>query len=157
MNLTEWRDSGGAVIMSVDSGGRLVNKIPYSSAVVTSNSANTSGTTELVLASAPAITADGSTQVVVEFDWYNITLGTPTDVFLVKLYDGPTAGSGTQIGQWLLNVNTNGGSGHMKRTVTPSAGSHTYTARLVRSAGTGTAQLFATATAPAEISVRQAV
>lgn len=122
---------------------------------VTANAGPTSATTELVVASAPAFTPDGSTVVEIMFTWYNVTLTVSTDSFLMRLYDGPTAGSGTQIGQWLLNSATNGGSGVLRYVTTPSNASHTYTARLVRNTGTGTATMVASATTPAVISVAQ--
>lgn len=126
-----------------------------SSTTVSASVGPTSATTELVVASAPAVTLDGTTQVEVMFNWYNVTYTVATDSFLMRLYDGPTAGSGTQVAQWLLAIAANGGSGNIRAILTPSAASHTYTARLFRSAGTGTATLVATATTPATISVAQ--
>lgn len=127
----------------------------YVNTTVTANSAATSATTELVVASAPALTPDGTTPIEVMFNWYNVTLTVTTDLFLMKLYDGPTAGSGTQIGQFLLNSAANGGSGMMRYAYVPTAVSHTYTARLVRNIGTGTGTLVASATTPAVITVAQ--
>lgn len=128
----------------------------YAQQTLTTSSSSTSGTTELVVASAPAITFDGTTPAEVTFNWQNVALTVGTDTFRVRLYDGPTAGSGTQIAEWLLAVATTGGSGFIRAIVTPSAGSHTFTARLVRTAGTGTASVFASATIPATILVTQA-
>lgn len=129
------------------------------SSTVTTNQGPTSATTELVLATSPAFTADGSTLVEIVFSWYAIAQTVSTDVFLVKLYDGTTPGSGTQLAQWLnsaAGATTSMGSGFIRAFITPSAGSHTYTARLVRSSGTGTATLTAFSTAPAVISLTQA-
>jgi len=129
---------------------------PWSTVVVrTTNVGPTSGTTELVVATVPAATFDGSTVVELAFSWYNVAPTVSTDLFHVRLYDGLTAGSGTQVGDWLLTSDANGGSGHLRAVLTPSAGSHTYTARLVRGLGTGTATLVATALAPATISVER--
>lgn len=126
------------------------------SALVTSNAGPTSGTTELVVATAPAVTLDGSTPIEIVFSWYNVSLTVGTDAFLMKLYDGPTAGSGTQIAQWLLaNGTTSPGSGAVRVPLTPASGSHTYTGRLVRSSGTGTGTMSASSVAPAAISVAQ--
>lgn len=127
----------------------------FASTLVTANVGPTSATTELVVASAPAFTPDGTTPIEIMFNWYNVALTVTTDVFLMKLYDGPTAGSGTQIGQYLLSSLASGGSGVLRYTYTPTAVSHTYTARLVRNSGTGTATMSASATAPAVISVAQ--
>jgi len=123
---------------------------------ITTSSGSTTGTTELVIATSPAVTLDGTTLVTIQFTWYNIQLTVATDSFLVRLYDGPTAGSGTQLGQWLLIPAANGGSGILRATITPSAAAHTYTARLVCNVGTGTALLFASATTPATITVNHA-
>lgn len=110
----------------------------------------TSGTAELTLSTSATIEFDGNTDVDVEYSFYNITLTVPTDVFLVRLYDGATP-----LAQWLLNVNTNGGSGNLPASLTPAAGMHTFTAKLVRSSGSGTASLYATVPTPAELRVRQ--
>jgi hypothetical protein len=91
----------------------------------------------------------------VMFSWYNVTLTVATDSFKILLYDGPTAGSGTNVAQWLLTIAANGGSGVTRAILTPSAASHTYTARLVRNSGTGTATLIGSAVTPAVISVAQ--
>lgn len=124
---------------------------------VTSGVGPTSGTTQLILATSAEITGNGIDAFEVAFSWYNITKTVSTDVFLVALYDGDTAGSGTQLTQWLLIILANGGSGYLRTLVTPSTGAHTYTARLYRSAGTGTASLAAAATTPAQLSVRAAI
>jgi hypothetical protein len=121
--------------------------------VVTSGSSSTSGTTELVLASSGAVTYDGNTKVRFSFAWYNVVQTVATDFFLIKFYDGPTAGSGTLLAQALLQPALNSGSGTFWIDNTPSAGSHTFTARLVRSSGSGTAALSAASTAPATLSV----
>lgn len=114
---------------------------------VNANVGPTSATTELVVASLAAFTPDGSTNMELEFTWYNVTQTVATDIFLMKLYDGPTAGSGTQLTQALLTPGANTGSGVVRHRFTPTNASHTYTARLVRSSGTGTATLVASATA----------
>lgn len=116
---------------------------------VTSSSASTSGTTELVLASA-TVTGDGSTPVIIAFSWYNINLTDAGDDFRVLLYDGDMPGSGTPLAEWVASGaflgsgSTVVGSGSVRADDTPSAGSHTYTARLVRNSGSGTASLSAT-------------
>lgn len=129
-----------------------------SSVIGTANVGPTVGTTELVLAS-NAVTLDGSTLVEVSYSWYNINKTTAADTFDVYLYDGPTAGSGTPIAHWIFSgsavSSTVLGSGHIRRTLTPTAGAHTYTARLVRTGGAGTATLSASATNVHELTVQQ--
>lgn len=126
--------------------------------VVTSSVGPTSGTTELVIAS-KAVTLDGSTLVEVMFSFYNINKTTGADNFTVTLYDGASAGSGTQIAQWIPNgsssTSTVIGSGNLRTVLTPAAGTRTYTARLARTSGSGTATLSAGATGPAVLSIRQ--
>lgn len=115
----------------------------------------TSGTTELVVCTAPAFTADGTTIVELSFSWYNITQTVATDLFFVRLYDGATAGAGTQLAQHFPPNALNSGGGYTRAVFTPTAGAHTYTARLVRSSGTGTASVIAAADRPMVILLRQ--
>lgn len=111
----------------------------------------TSGTTELTLDTSGSVTFDGTTLAEISFSWYNISQTVATDVFFVRLYDGST-----QLQQWFNDISANGGGGNMRAVLTPSAGAHTYTARLVRSSGTGTASMVAGATTPGQLLVRQA-
>jgi len=99
----------------------------------------TSAATELVVCTAPSVTVDGTTEVEVTFGWYNFIQTVATDLFIMKLYDGPTAGSGTIIGYFLIAPAINAGGGFMRANNTPASGAHTFTARIVRSSGTGTA------------------
>lgn len=129
-----------------------------SSVIGTANVGPTVGTTELVVSS-NALTLDGTTLVEVSYSWYNINKTAAGDTFDVYLYDGPTAGSGTAIAHWIFTgaavSSTVLGSGHIRRTLTPSAGAHTYTARIVRTGGAGTATLSASATNVHELTVQQ--
>lgn len=146
-NLNETRDN----LTFLKSGVALVSS-------VTSSQGPTSGTTELVVATSPAFTADGSTLVAIDFTWYNINESVAGDFFQVKLYEGTTPGAGTQLAQWIHNgapSSTVIGGGLVRAVVTPSAGTHTYTARIVRSSGSGTATLSASSTAPAILMVTQ--
>lgn len=118
---------------------------------VTTNSAAFSA--ETVLATLPAITVDGNTEIEVVFSWYNFSHTVTTDTVQCYLYDGATAGSGTILQVWLQAFAANGGSGAMRWRGIPSAGSHTYTARAARTQGTGTATMVAVATDPAQLTV----
>jgi hypothetical protein len=121
--------------------------------LVTSNSSATSGTTELVLATLGAYTADGSTEIELAFSWYFFGGTVAGEQYIVRLYDGPTAGSGTQLAGCVQITATATSvlipGDTIRHRYTPAAGSHTYTARVVRNTGTGTVTLNASSTAPA--------
>lgn len=123
-----------------------------------STTASAAVSAETVVAS-QAFTADGSTLVAVEFTASAVLKSVATDLFNVILYDGPTAGSGTALAVWASgNVGTTTPGIYVRKILTPSAGAHTYTARIVRSSGTGTGQVYAQTGPPAEpmcISVAQ--
>lgn len=125
---------------------------------ITASVGPTSSTTELVVAS-QAVSLDGSTLVEIAFTWYNINKTIAGDTFDVYLYDGPTAGSGTLLAHWIAPgaavSSTVIGSGSIRSIITPSAGAHTYTARIARTAGSGTATMSASATNVATLSIWQ--
>lgn len=156
-DLLQTKDSGGNTLTKIDSGGRLFNKINTPPVTSTSSSASTSGTTDLVVLTLGSITGDGTAQVEIEFDAYNAVGTVATDTFFVSIWDGATAGSGTKLAEKLivLNGNLNSGGLHVRAIDTPSAGSHTYTARIQRNAGTGTMQIAAAAGRPYIITLRQ--
>lgn len=127
---------------------------------VTATQGPTVGTTELLLATAPAFVADGTTLVEIGYSWYNVSQTISTDIFFMRLYDGASVGSGTQLAEYLLPAAVvgaagNGGGGYIRSVITPTAGSHTYTARIVRSGGTGTANVTASAVRVAAITIKQ--
>lgn len=122
-------------------------------ATLTTQSASvgpTTTTTELTLVTSGSVTFDGTTLAEVSFSWYNMSQTVSTDVFFVRLYDGST-----QVAQWFSDISANGGGGNMRAVLTPTAGAHTFTARLVRSSGTGTGSMVAGAASPAQLLVRQ--
>lgn len=128
--------------------GRPVRPAPVMQRV-TSSSASTSGTNELTVITA-LYTSDGVTEAEAYFDWYNVVKTVANDVFLMRLYDGSTL-----MRSWLGNVSiTNAGASPLREIWTPPAGVRTITGRLVRSSGTGTAQMIAAAGAPAVLTVR---
>lgn len=111
----------------------------------------TSSTTELTLSSITPPTFDGSTAMVLSYSWYNVTQTVSTDTFFIRLYDGST-----QVAQYFLIPGSNCGGGTVQVALTPSAGSHTFTARIVRNSGTGTASVVAGGTAPMQLLAEQA-
>lgn len=123
---------------------------------VTAGVGPTSGTTELVLATITPPTFDGSTPIELTAGWYNITKTVAGDNFNIALYDGATAGSGTQLENWITAVSaTSTGSGVISTIITPTAGVHTYTLRIFRTSGTGTASLSAGASTPCNLRAKQ--
>lgn len=117
---------------------------------VTTGTFTTSSTTELTLATV-TVTCDGTTSLEVEFTWYNFVKSIAGDTFLWKLYDGAT-----QL-QQALNENTavvNTGNKPLRAIVTPTSGSHTFTAKIVRNTGTGTASASPAATSPFDLTVK---
>lgn len=116
---------------------------------VTAGSFTTSAATELTLATV-TVTCDGTTPVEVQFTWYNFVKTVAGDTFLWKLYDGAT-----QIAQ-ALSENTavvNTAAKPLRTVLTPTAGSHSFTAKIVRNTGTGTAQAAPTTSAPFDLTV----
>jgi hypothetical protein len=117
---------------------------------------STTGTTQLVIATAPEITCTGVERLVILASWYNLVTTVATDTFFVQIYDGATAGSGTKLAQVLtLNNTANAGGGTTHAVVTPSAGAHTYTMRIQRNSGTGTAAMAAGVGAPQSVTAFQ--
>lgn len=128
--------------------------------VVTANSADTSGTNDLVVATLGAITGDGATQVQMMVQVYNATVTVSTDTFFLQIWDGATAGSGTKLASALIvpNGSSNTGGLHLMCADTPSSGSHTYTARIQRNSGTGTMKTIAAGSGfPLTFTLRQVV
>lgn len=134
----------------------LKSGVAFSTEVTTSSAAVSA---ETVVAT-QVVTVDGSTLVAVEFSANAVIKSVGTDLFNIILYDGATAGSGTALAIWSTgNGGTTSPGVYVRKILTPTAGTHTYTARIVRASGTGTGQVFAQATAPAApmcISVTQA-
>lgn len=121
----------------------------YSDTLAPTMAAGTVISPAATVCTSPAITFDGATKVEVEFNWYNIVKSVATDVVVVQLFDGAT-----QIGSFLLNTQVvNGGSGAVRAILTPTAGSHTFTAKVLRSSGTGTAQMAVNSTQPSILSI----
>lgn len=116
---------------------------------ITTSSTATTGTTELTLATSDALTFDGITEHEISFNWYSFTQSDVSGAFVVRLYDGTDMIGQSRVGSALSSP------GGLARAVTvPDAGSHTFTARVLRGAGAGTAALFAQSDAPAQLLVR---
>ncbi len=126
--------------------------IPSVSATVVATVGPTSGTTELDIVTAPAITADGSTPVKISVAWNSVTASAAGDVYEIHIKEGATQLQNTRI---KLQATSAEAGGSTFVVVTPSAGSHTYKATIVRVNGTGTAQMAAGATQPITIAVEQ--
>lgn len=127
--------------------------VPAVTASVTANVTPVTGT-EVTLVTAPAITGNGAAQVKISVAWWSMASTVATDVFEVRIKDGAT-----QLAAFRIKNQTAGGQseagGAVFTIATPSAGSHTYSAVVVRSSGTGTGTFFAGSTTPATITVEQ--
>lgn len=148
VDLQQWQING-TLVSRVDSGGRFINKIPSTITQVTANSAAIS--TETTIATAAAITGDGTSKVKVSFSFWDL-IGTVTaDVFELRIKNGVTTLAA-------IRYRTTTGSqfgGSFFALDTPAAGSQTYTVTLSRIGGTGTAAVQAGATTPMNLSVEQ--
>lgn len=126
--------------------------IPSVSATAVANVGPTSGTTELDVVTAPAIMGDGSTPVKVSVAWNSLTGSVAGDTFEIHIKEGATQLQNARIKVQGTAAEA-GGSTFV--VLTPSAGSHTYKATVVRVNGTGTATLAAASTQPITIAVEQ--
>lgn len=127
--------------------------IPSVTAALTGGYVTTSGTTEATLVTAPAITGDGSMQVVIRFSgWCNIG-SVAGDKFDYRIKDGATV-----LGTFRYQTTTGTPDDPIppaQVVVTPAAGSHTYTVTVQRFGGTGTLTIANSATAPFTVTVEQ--
>jgi hypothetical protein len=111
----------------------------------------TSGTTELVIATAASVTLDGTTRVRVRYEAARIDTTINGDVFTFRIKDGSTvmrafrynapglAADGINF-EWISDT-------------APSAAAHVFTAAVVRSSGTGTLQINGSSVNIAQFSV----
>lgn len=125
--------------------------IPSAFGALTSGNVTTSGATELAIVSAAAITADGSTPVVVRFAGWTQTGTVSGDVFDYLIKDGATIVGRFRYRSSSLNDPIPAG----QVVLTPSAGSHTFSIAVVRFSGTGTLTVSNAAGYPFTITVEQ--
>ena len=124
-----------------------------------SNQGPTSGGQEIVGTPNPlTITTDGFQTIELSYSWYNLLETVTGDICLIRLFEGSVAGTGNELAR-LISLSYGGsinyGGGYIRAVLQPSAGSHTYTSRILRSAGTGTATVLASTTFPATLLARQ--
>lgn len=114
--------------------------------IQTANASATSGTNERTVATlTPADDFDGTTEYEISFSYFALVQSVTTDVFNVRIYDGATQIAGFR------PPSATAPGGHVRCVVTPTAGSHTFTARVVRVSGTGDGTLNASAAQPATL------
>lgn len=134
---------GRTLFYSPESGFQILNQASGELAYTekntsTSITATTSAGADLVV-SAPAIVFDGATVVLIEFfaPYATPDSGAAGRSIILNIHE-----DGSHIGYWanyqtpaaaVMNIGV-----HLARRLTPSAGSHTYSARAYVSAGTGT-------------------
>jgi hypothetical protein len=132
-------------------GAKLAAALPQgkiNSATVTSNSAATSGTTELSLASFTSTFTTGR-KGILRANWRGFNFTVATDIFELRLYQGATQVAGQTVYAGSTAATTGGGS--ILTEVSGNSASNLYDLRVVRIAGTGTATLQASATTPTQI------
>lgn len=130
----------------------------YTQIVTNATSTATSSATATAAITGGALTFDGSTAIWVEVFTPIMTHTAATTTVVIELYDGAT--DVAQLAELTIPSNNNGAQMIGKIKLTPSAASHTYSAR-VWSSGAGTATMFAgagsaAAAAPAYLLVTQA-
>ena len=137
-----------------------MDKLPQGiMAVATSTSSvgPTSGTTELDIVTAAAVTPlQSNRRFRLTFSCRGIQGSIANDTFTLRIKEGSTT-----LNDYAWNPIVGGGSttfGLMFQAIvdSPAASSHTYKATIVRSTGTGTATLTGTATAPILLTVEDA-
>lgn len=120
---------------------------------LTSGVGPTSGTTELDVITAPAVTPAGTNRRLrITFHARAYTCTLATDLFVVKIKEGATV-----LAEAHYNPDDTGavsiGTDFTAWVSSPTAVAHTYKATIVRAIGTGTASVSATATAPITLAV----
>lgn len=151
VNLTEWQING-SVVSRVDKDGRFINKIPSVYTAVTTTVGPTSGTTELTVATAPAITGDGTSKVKISVAWNSMTFSVAGDIFEIHIKDGATQLANYRVKGQGTTAEAGGSTFVVD---VPSAAAHTYTATVQRITGTGTVTMAAGSTQPITILVEQ--
>src|SRR5262249_18812829 len=112
----------------------------------------TSGTTELDVIVASAVTIAGTTRRLrISFHCLGINNTVNTDTFRLRIKEGATELNGAQ---FLANNSTDvWGAGLQAIVDSPSAASHTYKVTIQRQVGTGTATVDASSTDPITLTV----
>jgi hypothetical protein len=124
--------------------GRTSSDIELPALVTDVNTAGpTSGTNELTIETA-TVTLDGLTRVRVVLDTARIDTGVAADTYTFRIKDGSTV-------ERTFRYNATGGASTGIRVewisdTAPAAGSHTFTATVLRSSGTGTLSINASST-----------
>lgn len=150
-SLTEWQVNN-VTVSKVDAAGRFINKIPSVYTAVTTTVGPTSGTTELTVATAPAITGDGTSKVKISVAWNSMTFSVAGDIFEIHIKDGATQLANYRVKGQGTTAEAGGSTFVVD---VPSAAAHTYTATVQRITGTGTVTMAAGSTQPITILVEQ--
>lgn len=126
----------------------------------TSNVGPTSGTTQLIIDQITYTSSSGLRPIELMFTFFRAAATVANDAFDITLYEGTTPGSGTQLAALRVPSLTFGGGtqtpgGIVRVSLIPSSGAHTYTARIARTGGTGTATMAGSITNPYVLSSRE--
>ena len=132
-----------------------VNDLPQGilgKTVLTANAGPTSGTTELDVITAPAVTIAMTTRRLrIRVTARGLIQTVGGDTFTLRIKEGATV-----LSEYILTSNaTNVAQGFSLEAIvdSPTAASHTYKASVTRALGTGTGTVEATASAPFTITV----
>lgn len=106
------------------------------------------GASPVVCNTLAAIDCDGITDYEISLNFYTLTFSLTTDIFTVQIED-----NGVAIGAFRGPGDARTG-GYLRAVFTPTAGSHVFTASLVRTSGTGTCTIFGSATGPRTLMAR---
>ena len=125
---------------------------------ITSSVGPTSGTTELDVITAPAVTLlAGNRRLRITFTCRGMTPTVSSDTFIVRIKEGATILQEAHVVTFGTGTGAHGGAGTFEAVVSsPTAAAHTYKATVQRVGGTGTLTLTATATAPITLEVADA-
>jgi len=125
---------------------------------ITTSVGPTSGTTELDVITAPAVTLlAGNRRLRITFTCRGYTCSATNETFIVRIKEGATVLAESIVVSFGTGTGGTGGASTFEAIVnSPSAASHTYKATIQRSGGAGTATVSATATAPITLEVADA-
>jgi len=114
----------------------------------------TSGTTELTIITAPAVTiAQTNRRIKVSFSCRGYSSATANDVYIIRIKEGATTFNEQIVVITTTATTLSTGNVFHAWIDSPTAASHTYSATIQRSSGTGTATVAASATAPINLAV----
>lgn len=153
--------SGSASQAAVVAGGPVtstrLNNYPQGVlgvASATSNASATSGTTELDVLTASAVTlATANRRIRLTWHCRGISCTATSEIYTVRIKEGSTVLGESNYASVTTSVAASGGCDFSVIVDSPSAASHTYKVTIQRAIGTGSATVQATSTAPMTLTI----